>query len=164
MELCMATAKKSKRAPARRKTPKKAAARTRGVLPLDCRLDALSGDAAEAGARVEKEGGLVIASYCEPLGKQPLLLAALPIDRIEPTPFQRDLSDAHHKKLSGVIDRIGLFLDPVIAITAPNGGVWTPNGLHRLEAVRRLGAETNIPPGVPERRDPGPDLPPQHQE
>jgi ParB family chromosome partitioning protein len=151
MELCMATAKKSKRAPARRKTPKKAAARTRGVLPLDCRLDTLSGDAAEAAARVEKEGGLVIASYCEPLGKQPLLLAALPIDRIEPTPFQRDLSDAHHKKLSGVIDRIGLFLDPVIAITAPTEGFWTPNGLHRLEAMRRLGAKSIIALVVPKR-------------
>src|SRR4051794_255798 len=151
MELCMATAKKSKRAPARRKTPKKAAARTRGVLPLDCRLDALSGDAAEAGARVEKEGGLVIASYCEPLGKQPVLLAALPIDSVEPTPFQRDLSDAHHKKLSGVIDRIGLFLDPVIAISAPKEGFWTPNGRHRLEAMRRLGARTIIALVVPKR-------------
>ena len=147
----MATAKKSKRAPARRKTPKKAAARTRGILPLDCRLENLSGDAAEAAARVEKVGGLVIASYCEPLGKQPLLLAALPIDRIEPTPFQRDLSDAHHKKLSGVIDRIGLFLDPVIAITAPTDGFWTPNGLHRLEAMRRLGAKSIIALIVPKR-------------
>ncbi len=35
------TAAKRKRAPARRKTPKKAAPRTRGVLPNECRLDAL---------------------------------------------------------------------------------------------------------------------------
>src|SRR4051812_45431003 len=151
MEHCMATAKKKKRAPARKRTPKKAPARTRGVLPLDCRLENLSGDAAQAAERVEKEGGLVIASYCEPLGKQPLLLAALPIDRIEPTPFQRDLSDAHHKKLSGVIDRTGLFLDPVIAITAPTEGFWTPNGLHRLEAMRRLGAKSIIALVVPKR-------------
>jgi len=147
----MATAKKKKRAPARRKTPKKAAPRTRGVLPLDCRLENLSGDAAEAATRVEREGGLVIASYCEPLGRQPLLLAALPIDRVEPTPFQRDLSDAHHKKLSGVIDRTGIFLDPVIAITAPTEGFWTPNGLHRLEAMRRLGAKSIIALVVPKR-------------
>lgn len=148
----MATAKaKKKRAPARRKTPKKATPRTRGVLPLDCRLENLTGDAQEAARRIESEGGLVIASYCEPLGKQPLLLAALPIDRIEPTPFQRDLSDAHHKKLSGVIDRTGLFLDPVIAITAPEEGFWTPNGLHRLEAMRRLGAKSIIALVVPKR-------------
>src|SRR5262249_60511410 len=62
----------------------------------------------------------------------------LPVEKIEPTPFQRDLSDAHHKKLAGVIDRTGLFLDPLIAITAPGHGFWTPNGRHRLEAMRRL--------------------------
>ncbi len=93
----------------------------------------------------------VIGSYCEPLGRNPLLLAALPIDQVEPTPFQRDLSDAHHKKLSGVIDRTGLFLDPVIAITAPKEGFWTPNGRHRLEAMRRLGAKSIIALVVPKR-------------
>jgi len=145
-----ATAKR-KRAPAKRKTPKKAAPRTRGVLPAECRLDELPPDAAAVAARIESEGGLLIASYCEPLGRSPLLLAALPIDRVEPTPFQRDLSDAHHKKLSGVIDRTGLFLDPVIAITAPKDGFWTPNGRHRLEAMRRLGAKSIIALVVPKR-------------
>lgn len=145
------TTAKRKRAPARRKTPKKAAPRTRGVLPAECRLDELEGEAADAAARIEGEGGLLIASYCEPLGRNPLLLAALPIDRVEPTPFQRDLSDAHHKKLSGVIDRTGLFLDPVIAITAPKEGFWTPNGRHRLEAMRRLGAKSIIALVVPRR-------------
>ena len=151
----MATKNKStakrKRAPARRKTPKKAAPRTRGVQPEECRLESLPPDAAEVAARIEREGGFIIGSYCEPLGKHPLLLAALPIDRVEPTPFQRDLSDAHYKKLSGVIDRTGLFLDPVIAITAPGEGFWTPNGRHRLEAMRRLGAKTIVAIVVPKR-------------
>ena len=115
------------------------------------RLESLPPDAAEVAARIEREGGLLIGSYCEPLGRNPLLLAALPIDRVEPTPFQRDLSDAHHKKLSGVIDRTGLFLDPVIAITAPKEGFWTPNGRHRLEAMRRLGAKSIIALVVPKR-------------
>jgi ParB family chromosome partitioning protein len=145
------TAAKRKRAPAKRKTPKKAAPRTRGVLPNECRLEELPGEAAAVAQRIQDEGGLLIASYCEPLGRQPLLLAALPIDKIEPTPFQRDLSDAHHKKLSGVIDRTGLFLDPVIAITAPEEGFWTPNGRHRLEAMRRLGAKSIIALVVPKR-------------
>jgi ParB family chromosome partitioning protein len=145
------TSAKRKRAPARRKTPKKAAPRTRGVLPAECKLDELPPAAAEVAARVEREGGLLIGSYFEPLGRNPLLLAALPIDRVEPTPFQRDLSDAHHKKLSGVIDKTGLFLDPVIAITAPNEGFWTPNGRHRLEAMRRLGAKSIIALIVPKR-------------
>jgi ParB family chromosome partitioning protein len=107
--------------------------------------------AAEVAQRVEDEGGQVIGCYVEPLGGNPLLLAALPIDRVEPTPFQRDLSDAHYKKLSGVIDKTGLFLDPVIAITAPKEGFWTPNGRHRLEAMRRLGAKTIIALLVPKR-------------
>ena len=145
------TTTKRKRAPAKRKTPKKAAPRTRGIMPLDCRLEELPPDAAEVAKRIEREGGLLIASYCEPLGRNPLLLAALPIDQVEPTPFQRDLSDAHHKKLSGVIDRTGLFLDPVIAITAPKEGFWTPNGRHRLEAMRRLGAKSIIALVVPKR-------------
>jgi ParB family chromosome partitioning protein len=145
------TAAKRKRAPAKRKTPKKAAPRSRGVTPEECRLDELPPAAAEVAARIRSEGGLLIGSYAEPLGRQPLLLAALPIDKVEPTPFQRDLSDAHHKKLSGVIDRTGLFLDPVIAITAPQAGFWTPNGRHRLEAMRRLGAKSIIALVVPKR-------------
>lgn len=142
---------KRKRAPARRKTPKKAAPRTRGIQPNECRLEVLPPLAADVAARIEREGGLLVGSYCEPLGKNPLLLAVLPIDRIEPTPFQRDLSDAHYKKLSGVIDRTGLFLDPVIAITAPEEGFWTPNGRHRLEAMRRLGAKSIVAIVVPKR-------------
>jgi len=91
---------------------------------------------------VESEGGVVIGAYGDPLGKNPLLLAILPIDRVEPTPFQRDLSDMHHKRLADVIDRTGMFLDPIIAVLAPGKGFWTPNGRHRLDAMRRLGARS----------------------
>jgi ParB family transcriptional regulator, chromosome partitioning protein len=142
---------KRKRAPARRKTPKKAAPRTRGIQPAECRVETMSAEAAEVAQRVRDEGGHVIGCYIEPLGGNPLLFAALPIESVEPTPFQRDLSDAHYKKLSGVIDKTGLFLDPVIAITAPGTGFWTPNGRHRLEAMRRLGAKTIIALLVPKR-------------
>src|SRR5690348_10734220 len=146
----MATKKTTaKRAPAKRKTPKKAKPRTRGMEPLDC--VAQNADAVETADRVTRSGGVVLTCYREPLGGNVVLIAALPIDSIEPTPFQRDLSDAHHKKLSGVIDKIGLFLDPVIAITAPKEGFWTPNGRHRLEAMRRLGARTIIALVVPKR-------------
>jgi ParB family chromosome partitioning protein len=151
----MATAPKSKsagrkRAPAKR-SPKKAAAGSRGVGPQDTRLDADSGEIAEIRRRIEQEGGVVIAAYREPLGGNPVLFAALPIDKVEPTPFQRDLSEAHHKKLAGVLDKTGLFLDPVIAITAPKVGFWTPNGRHRLAAMQRLGAKTIMALVVPKR-------------
>ena len=142
---------KRKRAPVRRRTPKKAAPSTRGVTPAECKLEELPPDVREVADRVEREGGLVIGSYCEPLGRNPLLVAALPIDRVQPTPFQRDLSDAHHKKLAGVLDKTGLFLDPVIAITAPKEGFWTPNGRHRLAAMQRLGAKAIMALVVPKR-------------
>jgi ParB family chromosome partitioning protein len=140
----------SRRAPAKR-TPKKAAAASRGILPQDCRLDTPPAEVTELTRRIEHEGGTVLAAYREPLGGHPVLFAALPIGKVEPTPFQRDLSEAHHKKLAGVIDKTGLFLDPVIAIAAPREGFWTPNGRHRLAAMQRLGAKAIIALVVPNR-------------
>jgi len=139
-----------KRAPARRR-PRKAKAGTRGLTPMECRLDVLLPDDQKVKTRIEDEGGMVLGCYSDPLGKNPLLLAILPIDRIEPTPFQRDLSQTHHRRLADVIDRTGLFLDPVIAVTAPEKGFWTPNGRHRLEAMRRLGARAITALVVPKR-------------
>src|SRR3989475_9693885 len=151
----MATAKPKrrsglKRAPAKR-TPRKAKPGTRGLSPEQCRLDSLPAEAEEVRARIEREGGLVLGAYSDPLGKNALLLAILPIDRIEPTPFQRDLSQTHHRKLADVLDRTGMFLDPVIAVSAPKEGFWTPNGRHRLEAMRRLGARAITALIVPKR-------------
>ncbi len=134
------TALMAKRAPARRR-PRKAKPGTRGLAPAECLLEKPQGAAGEVAALVEKAGGVIVGTYKDPLGGQPLLLSILPIHAIEPTPFQRDLSDAHHKRLADVINRTGRFLDPVIAVTAPGGGFWTPNGRHRLEAMRRLGAK-----------------------
>ena len=68
----MATAKPKrksglKRAPAKR-TPRKAKPGTRGLLPAECRLDSLSGEPEEVRARIEREGGLVLGAYSDPLG------------------------------------------------------------------------------------------------
>lgn len=140
----------AKKKSAKRRVPRKRAARTEGLEPLDCRLEAASAPAAEA-RRVEEEGGLVLSAYRDPLGGHPLLFAILPIDRVQPTPYQRDLSEAHHKRLAGVIDKTGRFLDPVVAVPAPESGFWTPNGYHRLEAMRRLGARSITALIIPER-------------
>jgi len=139
-----------KRAPAKRR-PRKAKAGTRGLTPAETRLDELSGSAREAAERVESVGGHLLGSYNDPLGKQPVLVAILPIDSVEPTPFQRDLSQVHHRKLADVLDRTGMFLDPIIAVTAPEKGFWTPNGMHRLMAMRRLGARAITALVVPKR-------------
>jgi ParB family transcriptional regulator, chromosome partitioning protein len=149
-----------KRAPAKRR-PRKAKPGTRGLLPAEARLESLSGEAREVAERVQKVGGELLGSYNDPLGKQPVLFAILPIDSVEPTPFQRDLSQMHHRKLADVLDRTGMFLDPIIAVTAPEGkngekaaakaGFWTPNGMHRLMAMRRLGARAITALVIPKR-------------
>jgi ParB family chromosome partitioning protein len=134
-----------------KKRPRKAKANTRGATAAETQLTEITGDALTTQTAVEQAGGRVTGQYLDPLGGQPLLLAVLPIDRVEPTPFQRDVSDAHHKRLADVIDRTGMFLDPIIAITAPKDGFWTPNGGHRLAAMRRLGAKSITALVVPKR-------------
>jgi ParB family chromosome partitioning protein len=158
----MAKAKSGlKRAPAKRR-PRKAKPGTRGLAPAESRLETLSGAAEEAARRVESVGGQLIGSYHDPLGREPVLVAILPIESVEPTPFQRDLSQAHHRRLADVLDRTGMFLDPIIAVTAPEDGIrgeksaakagfWTPNGMHRLMAMRRLGARAITALVVPKR-------------
>src|SRR5262249_8482100 len=88
-----------------------------------------------------RDGGSTIAAYREPMGGTWLVLAALPLDRVAPTPFQRDLSEAHADRLALVIDKIGRFLDPILCVRDPRQGRYlTPNGSHRLAALPRLGA------------------------
>jgi len=132
------------------RVPRKRKPQTAGLTPLDSRSD-VTPELAPVADRVKHEGGLVLTAYRDPLGGHPLLLAVLPIDHIQPTPFQRDLSEAHHKRLAGVIEKTGRFLDPVIAVPAPKDGFWTPNGLHRLEAMRRLGARSITALILPDR-------------
>jgi ParB family chromosome partitioning protein len=112
------------------------------LAPAECLLDQPAENTAAVAEAIEKAGGCIVGSYKEPLGGYPLVLSVLPIQAVEPTPFQRDLSDSHHKRLADVINKTGRFLDPIIAVTAPKQGFWTPNGRHRLEAMRRLGAKS----------------------
>jgi ParB family chromosome partitioning protein len=141
-----------KRAPAKRR-PRKQKPATRGLAPAETRLDTLGADAQAVAERIQNVGGHLLGSYQDPLGKQPVLVAILPIDSVEPTPFQRDLSQVHHRKLADVLDRTGMFLDPIIAVTAPgkDKGFWTPNGMHRLMAMRRLGARAITALVIPKR-------------
>src|SRR4051812_45200259 len=135
--------------PAKPKTPRKpkkgsAEAGSRG-------LDAAATGAEEAPAavktlasQIEADGGKVLARYREPLGSHWTLLAALPSDKIIPTPFQRDLSESHVKRLTDVIDKLDRFLDPVITVRTDKGEYWTPNGHHRTSAMKALGAKAVI--------------------
>lgn len=96
-------------------------------------------------------GGGVVGVYRDPMGGHWHMVASLPMDSIEPTPFQRDLSDTHVKRLGDVVGRMGRFLDPIIAVSTDEGAFWTPNGNHRLAAMRKLGARSILAVVVPER-------------
>ena len=100
-------------------------------------------------AQVEADGGAVVGRYSDPFGGTPLLLVALPVDRVEPTPYQRDASEAHVKRLMGVIEAIGRFLDPIVAVRE-DGQYVTPNGNHRLQALKKLGVKTIMALLVPD--------------
>jgi len=127
---------------------KKVAAGTVGLSAADV---AKTADAAldKLAADVEKDGGAVLGRYSEPFGGKPVLFVALPVAAVEPTPYQRDPSDAHVKRLMGVVEKIGLFLDPIIAIRHEDK-YWTPNGNHRLQALKKLGVRTIVALLVPD--------------
>lgn len=120
------------------------------LTPGELRLAGIPGELADLAAAVEREGGAVLSAYREPLGGHTLLFAALPVDKVEPTRFQRDVSDAHVLKLTRAMDKTRRYLDPIIAVHE-EGGFRTPNGGHRLTALKELGAKSILALVVPER-------------
>jgi ParB family chromosome partitioning protein len=146
--------KKTKKRPGlpkkRRKLAGKATGLEAGVLldaPMPAEVNALR-------KSIEDDGGKVLTAYREPFGGQWLVMAALPIEKVEPTPYQRNLSDAHARKLESVIARLGRFLDPIVVVRKESKDsetrYWTPNGNHRLSAMRTLGAKSIVGIVVPE--------------
>ncbi|MCK6461853.1 MAG: ParB/RepB/Spo0J family partition protein, partial [Planctomycetes bacterium] len=96
------------------------------------------------------DGGAVLATYRDPLGEAWQVLAALPIEKVRATPYQRDLSEAHVKRLAKALEDVGRFLDPVIAVRTPDGFYETPNGRHRTETMRQIGARSIVALVIPE--------------
>src|SRR5436190_8768600 len=127
---------------------KKVAAASVGLTPAEAK-QVSAGALDELAAQVEDEGGTILGQYNDPFGGRPLLIVALPVGSVEPTPYQRDPSDAHVKRLMGVIEKIGIFLDPIIAIRHEDK-YWTPNGNHRLQALKKLGVRTVVALLVPD--------------
>jgi ParB family chromosome partitioning protein len=128
---------------------KKQAAASIGLSPAETRTD--TGAAEKLSPLVERDGGAVLGAYRDPFGGKPILIVSLPIDRVEPTPFQRDPSDAHVKRLMTVIETLDRFLDPLIVVRHDDK-YWTPNGNHRLQAMRRLGAKAVVALLIPEEQ------------
>jgi len=132
------------------KRKKKAEPRSRGLTAAETREGKPSAAAAALAADLERDGAEPLATYRDPLGGHWQILAALPLDRVDPTPFQRDLSETHVKRLTGVLEALDRFLDPIIAVRTPEGRYWTPNGNHRLASLRALGAKAIVALVLPE--------------
>ncbi len=124
-----------------------------GLVPSELQDGSLPPDLAELQRAIADDAGKVLATYREPFAGRWVILAALPIDKVEPTPYQRNLSESHLRKLETVIGKLGRFLDPVIAVRSQEDGsakYLTPNGNHRLSAMRTLGAKSIVALVVPE--------------
>ncbi len=134
--------------------PRKKAVRRKKAAPATIGLNAAEVGAPapeldRLAAAIERDGGTVLGRYHDPFGGQPLLFAALPLEKVEPTPYQRDPSDTHVKRLMAVIEKIGRFLDPIVAVPE-DGQYLTPNGNHRLQALKKLGAKSVVALVVPD--------------
>jgi ParB family chromosome partitioning protein len=145
--------KKAKRPNAPRKR-RKLAGKSVGLEAKEISAATAPANINELREAIHSDGGQVLTSYREPFGGHWLILAALPIEKVEPTPYQRNLSDSHVRKLEAVIAKLGRFLDPVIVVrketTDSETRYWTPNGNHRLSAMRTLGAKSIVALVVPE--------------
>jgi ParB family chromosome partitioning protein len=140
--------------------PKPSGRRTRGrtkvtlapteLTPSELLVTDPSPEVRALATAVSADGGAVLSTYREPLGGHVLLLVALPEERVAPTPFQRDVSAAHVGKLVRAIGQTKRFLDPIILVREGDRYL-TPNGHHRLAAVRELGGRFVIGLLVPER-------------
>jgi ParB family chromosome partitioning protein len=149
----MARAKTKDGAAKKASTPRKKKVKAEpGTVGLTADEVAEGSPPAEVGklrSRIEGAGGHVLAAYREPFGGHWVALAALPLERVKPTPYQRELSKAHAERLATVIPKVGRFLDPVIAV--PEGDVFiSPNGMHRLAALTQLGAKSVVALVMPE--------------
>jgi ParB family chromosome partitioning protein len=139
--MAKASKPKSGKPAARRKKKAAAAPGSVGLAPADVQGPCPKEVEALAMA-IDADGGSALTTYRDPLGGHWLVLAALPIEQVEPTPWQRGLSEAHVKRLAEAIGKAGWYLDPVVAVRVGEKKYQTPNGHHRTGAMRQLGAKT----------------------
>ncbi len=143
-------AKKAAKKKATKRRKDAATPHSRGVDAAELAATERSGPVQTLAEQIESDGGSVLAVYRDPLGGKWQVLAGLPIDLVEPTPFQRDLSATHVKRMTQVIDKLDRYLDPVITVRTDDGKYWTPNGHHRLSALRNLGGRSIVALVLPE--------------
>src|SRR5260370_12606008 len=74
-----------------------------------------SQQAQQLASQVERDGGRVLAVYQEPVGDHWQVFCLLPRERCEASPYQRDLSPTHGKRLTETVQRLDRLLDPILA-------------------------------------------------
>jgi len=97
-------AKKAAKKPARPRK-KKGAVSIKGLNAAEVTSDAPPAEIEGLGQAIRESGGGVVGSYRDPAGGHWHLLASLPIERVEPTPFQRDISKTHVEGLPTPLQR-----------------------------------------------------------
>ncbi len=133
-----------------RRSRKDAEPESRGLSPTQLSSGTPPPQVTDLRRAVEQDGGWVLGTYRDPVGEHWQILAALPLSKIAPTPFQRELCEAHVERLAHVIDSMERFVDPIVAVRTDAGMYQTPNGHHRLAAMRRLGARSIVALLLPE--------------
>lgn len=131
--------KKAKKKPGAPRKRRKLAGKSIGLEARELLTTATPSDVGELQEAIEEDGGRVLVSYREPFGGHWLIMAALPIEKVEPTPFQRNLSDSHARKLESVIAKLGRFLDPVIIVRKESKDA---SGPVRIDASNTLDASS----------------------
>src|SRR5438067_890348 len=91
--------------------------------------------------QIEGDGGHVLAIYQEPVGEHWQIFSLLPRTKVEASPYQRDVSPTHVKRLTDAVRRVDRFVDPIVVVSPRPGVYWTPNGNHRRVALDRLKAD-----------------------
>jgi ParB family chromosome partitioning protein len=108
------------------------------VHPVDA---APSKQAITLAEQVERDGGRALALYQDPVGGHWHIFCLLPMEKVEATPYQRDLSPAHVKRLQECMKKIDRFVDPIVVMSPKPGLYWTPNGNHRRAVLEKLKAK-----------------------
>jgi ParB family transcriptional regulator, chromosome partitioning protein len=91
--------------------------------------------------QIERDGGRVLSVYQEPVGEHWQIFCLLPRTKVEASPYQRDVSPTHVKRLTEAVRRVDRFVDPIVVVSPRAGVYWTPNGNHRRVALDKLKAD-----------------------
>ncbi len=126
-----------------KKRRKKVSKFTKGLSPNEVASTDIPVHIEKLADQIISDSGCVLATYREPLGGNWQVFASLPLEKIQPTAYQRDLSDTHVKRLAEKIEKLDRFLDPIIVIR-DDGKYYTPNGFHRMSAMQKLGCKSIV--------------------